>query len=56
MKFPYSVKHNGIWYAPNTEVPTDEKAPVKEEPKAVEPVKEVVESAEEKVEDPKKFL
>ena len=52
MKFPYSVKHNGIWYAPNTEVPTDEKAPVKDEPKAVEPVKEVIESAEEKVEEP----
>ena len=63
MKYPYSVKHNGVWYAPNEEVPTNEpasvkfevehKSPVKEEPKAVEPVKEVVESTEEKIEEPK---
>ena len=56
MKYPYSVKHNGVWYSPNEEVPTNEpasvkfevehKSPVKEEPKAVEPVKEVVKSEE----------
>lgn len=23
MKYPYSVKHNGKWYRPNTEVPDD---------------------------------
>ena len=54
MKFPYSVKHNGVWYAPNEEIPENSKAPVvKDEPKAEKPVEEVVEeSAEEKVEEP----
>lgn len=54
MKFPYSVKHNGVWYAPNEEIPENSKAPVVEdEPKAEKPVEEVVEeSAEEKVEEP----
>ncbi len=54
MKFPYSVKHNGVWYAPNEEIPENSKAPVaKDEPKAEKPVEEVVEgSAEEQVEEP----
>lgn len=54
MKYPYSVKHNGVWYEPNVEIPENSKAPVvKDEPKAEKPVEEVVEeSAEEPVEEP----
>lgn len=43
MKFPYSVKHNGVWYKPNEEVPINEPATAetKAEPKEIvkEPVK-----------------
>ena len=46
MKFPYSVKHNGVWYNPNEDVPMDEPASVK---KVVEPKKAVEEV---KVEEP----
>lgn len=55
MKYPYSVKHNGVWYAPNEEIPENSKVPVvKDEPKVEKPVEEVAkESAEEKVEEPK---
>ena len=48
MKFPYSVKHNGVLYAPNVEIPTDD------EPKVEKPVEKVVETVEEKVEEPVK--
>lgn len=54
MKFPYHVRHNGIDYAPNTEVPMDKvSAEVVEEV-----VKEVVEketSSEEVIEDAPKY-
>lgn len=35
MKYPYSVKHNGVWYTAGTEIPADN-APVAKEiaPKA----------------------
>lgn len=52
MKFPYWVRHNGVDYAPNTEIPTEEtaSAPVEEKEEVVaveEPVEE-----ETKVEEP----
>ena len=55
MKFPYSVKHNGVWFAPNEEIPENGKAPVtKDGAKAEKPVEKVAEeSATEKVEEPK---
>lgn len=49
MKFPYWVRHNGVDYAPNTEIPTEEAAPVEEKEEVVA-VEEPVE--EEKVEEP----
>lgn len=54
MKFPYSVKHNGVWYAPNEEIPENSKVPVAKDESKVEKVIEVAaeESTEEKVEEP----
>ena len=54
MKYPYSVKHNGVWYAPNEEIPENGKTPVvKDEPKVEKPVEKVAdESTEEKAEEP----
>lgn len=46
MKYPYRVKHNGIWYDANVDIPDGKSAKV-EEPKA----KAVVEDV--KVEEPK---
>lgn len=43
MKYPYRVKHNGIWYDANTEIPDGKKEKVeevKEEPKAEDPIVE----------------
>lgn len=50
MKYPYRVKHDGIWYDANTEIPDGKKAKVEEakaEPEVAEPVVE----AEPKTED-----
>ena len=54
MKFPYSVKHNGVWFAPNEEIPESSKAPVtKDEKRAEKPVEKAVEEkTEKKVEEP----
>ena len=39
MKYPYSVKHNGVWYEPNEEIPENGETPVvKDEPKVEKPV------------------
>lgn len=54
MKFPYSVKHNGVLYAPNEEIPENDAAPiVKDVPKVEKPVEKVKEEkTEKKVEKP----
>lgn len=49
MKFPYWVRHNGVDYAPDTEIPMEEAAPVEEKEEVVA-VEEPI--AEEKVEEP----
>ena len=51
MKFPYTVKYNGVWYKPNEDVPMDNETPVKAKAEPKEPVKEVVKVEEPEVEE-----
>lgn len=57
MKYPYKVKHNGVWYAVGEEVPTDNvKTPVApaETPVAPVEVEQAVEIPTESIEVPTK--